>query len=94
MVAGYGVPVGVGLLAGLVLGGVFGLFSGLWLGVRGRGRSMTIGTMSHSPTDEASQSQTPEIVRDLDRVQGVDQGDLVRVIPGEPWPMSAGSVSS
>jgi len=82
LLAGYGVPVGVGLLAGLVLGGVVGLFSGLWLGVRGRGRSMTIGSMNISPLEEGAPTEMPEIFRDIGRVQRVDHGGLVRVIPG------------
>jgi hypothetical protein len=82
LLAGYGVPVGVGLLAGLVLGGVIGLFSGLWLGVRGRGRSMTIGSMNISPMQEGPSTEMPEIFRDIDRVQRVDHSGLVRVIPG------------
>lgn len=81
LIAGYGVPVGVGLLAGLVLGGVIGLWSGLWLGARSGGRSMTIGGMNISQ-DEGSSASMPEILRDVDRVQGVDNGGLIRVIPG------------
>ena len=82
LIAGYGVPVGVGLLAGLVLGGVIGLAFGLWIGVAGRGRSMTIGSMNISPTSELTQIEMPEVFGDFDQVQRVDHGDLVRVIPG------------
>lgn len=91
LIAGYGVAVGVGLMSGLVLGGVIGVFAGLWLGVRGRGRSMTIGSMNISPAYEGS-FDAPEIFRDIERVQRVDHGALVRVIPGDDV-VDAGGVS-
>jgi hypothetical protein len=44
LIAGYGVAVGVGALAGLVLGFLAGALGALWLG-RGSGRSITFGGM-------------------------------------------------
>jgi hypothetical protein len=47
LLVGYGVPVGVGALAGFVLGATAGAVSALWLG-RGAGRSVNIAGMSWS----------------------------------------------
>jgi hypothetical protein len=48
LVAGYGVAVGIGALAGLVLGFLAGAFGLLWLG-RGSGRSITFGAGNGRP---------------------------------------------
>lgn len=47
LLVGYGVPVGVGALAGFILGATAGLVAALWLG-RGAGRSVNIAGMSWS----------------------------------------------
>ena len=91
LVAGYGVPVGLGLMIGLVLGVVVGLWTGLWLGVRGRGRSMTIGSMNISPTIEEPPMGTLDFFRDIEQVQRVDHGALVRVVPGGAVAVGAGA---
>jgi hypothetical protein len=80
LVAGFGVPVGVGLLAGLVLGGVVGLFFGIWVGVRGRDRSFSFGNFTS--LTESPDFEVPEAFRDQERVQGVDNSPLTRVIAG------------
>lgn len=80
LIAGYGVPVGIGVLTGLLLG--WAVFVG-FLGLRqrsGGGRVVTWGTDGGSPNQ-------PDIAlierhgHDSMRVAGVDAGALRRVIP-------------
>ena len=80
LVAGYGAPVGIGLLIGLVFGAAAGLFSVLWLRFRGGQSSMAFTSLS--PSHQASSFEMPDVFRDMDRVQRVDHGALIRVIPG------------
>jgi hypothetical protein len=80
LIAGYGVPVGLGALVGLVLGFVAGSVGSLWL-ARGPGRSVTYGTREWS-----SDSTTPgpdEIaeMRDLAEISAVSLGAIRSVTP-------------
>lgn len=80
LIAGYGVPVGVGLLIGLVLGLVVGGVTGFWLSRSGTDRKSQLGPAM--AMDEA--------FRNMERVQRVDHGELVRVVPGSSTADAAG----
>ncbi|MBF6605900.1 MAG: hypothetical protein IVW53_10005 [Chloroflexi bacterium] len=80
LLVGYGVPVGIGLLVGLVFGVTLGAVGLLWLG-GGPGRS--IGPFATTwLTSSASEGpvELPDWVRDSERVTGVDIGPLRRIL--------------
>jgi hypothetical protein len=83
LIAGYGVAVGLGALAGLVLGFVAGTLGALWLW-RGSGRSVTLGGMAWSSDRPTAELMTDELMtemRDLGEISGVDLGTIRSVIP-------------
>lgn len=81
LVAGYGAPVGVGLLIGLGLGGAVGLVGVLWIGA-GPGRSVGLGSFTFSSDLAAGGGsfELPDWMRDSERVIGVDLSPLRQVI--------------
>jgi hypothetical protein len=81
LIAGYGVPVGLGALAGLILGAVAGMLSVLWL-MRGFGRSVNVAGMEWS--SDSSGRPTAELMaemQELSEVQGIDLGRIRSVRP-------------
>ena len=82
LLLGFGVPVGVGAVAGLVLGGIAGLMSVLWL-ARGPGRSMTVGSMSWSSTGNSERLAEPDLdeLRAMSELSEIDLGRVDRVAP-------------
>jgi hypothetical protein len=81
LIAGFGVPVGVGLLVGLVLGAAVGLAAGLWFGAATHGGSMSIGGMNVSSAPTPFEPEMRDLL-DSREVQRADFGDLVRVVAG------------
>lgn len=80
LVAGYGVPVGVGLLAGLILGWMVGLVSAVWLaGGASGGRSFQIGPWRAS-SDGPPIAEIQRYSRALERVAGVEISPVRRVL--------------
>jgi hypothetical protein len=78
LIVGYGVVVGVGAIAGLILGSVAGILGSMWLG-RGFGRSVTFGSMEWS-----SEKPTPELMaemREISEISGIDLGAIRSVRP-------------
>jgi len=86
LIAGYGVPVGVGVLAGLVAGGLVGVGLGIALMSRARAGQVawdtSSGTSSFQAFSETADSGLPDPMRAMERVQRVDHGPLVRVVAG------------
>jgi hypothetical protein len=81
LLAGYGIPVGVGALVGLVLGAIAGAVGVLWL-VRGPGRSIHLGGYSWSSLDATGvPSVDPSEMRELTDVLGVDLGPIHSIVP-------------
>ncbi len=80
LLVGYGVPVGVGLIIGVVLGGAVGLLGVLWVGA-GTGRSITIGSSGFGTSSQGPIPEIPEWVRQGERAMVADLGPLVRVVP-------------
>lgn len=83
LIAGYGVAVGLGALAGLVLGFAAGTLGSLWLW-RGSGRSVTVGGMAWSsdrPMAELMADDLMAEMRDLGEISGVDLGTIRSVMP-------------
>ncbi len=78
LIAGYGLPVGLGALAGLVLGFVAGTAGTLWLG-RGSGRSVTFGSTEWSAERPTAEMMTQ--LRELGEISGVDLGSIRWVRP-------------
>lgn len=84
LIAGYGVPVGLGALGGLILGSVAGALGVMWLG-RGFGRSVTFGSMEWS-SDRVLSSDGPSAelmaeLRELSEISGIDLGPIQTVKP-------------
>jgi hypothetical protein len=81
LIAGYGVPVGLGALAGLILGGVAGALGVLWL-TRGFGRSVSFGSYTWS-SDESVHPSADEMdeMRELGELAGIDLGAIRSVRP-------------
>jgi hypothetical protein len=80
LIAGLGVPVGVGALVGLILGFVAGMLSFLWA-LRGSGRSANVaGFGSSTKAPQASEDMLAE-VRELTEVQQIDLGPIRAVRP-------------
>jgi hypothetical protein len=86
LIAGYGVPVGLGALAGLILGAVAGLLGVLWL-MRGFGRSVNVAGMQWSSYDfgegggERQQVELMAEVQEMSEVMGIDLGRIRSVRP-------------
>lgn len=83
LIAGYGVAVGFGALAGLILGFAAGTVGALWLW-RGSGRSVTIGGMAWSsdrPTAVLTADELLAEMHDLGEISGVDLGAIRSVMP-------------
>ena len=81
LLAGYGVPVGVGALVGLALGAIAGVIGVLWL-ARGPGRSIQLGGYSWSSYDTTgAPSVDPGEMRELIDVLAVDLGPIHSILP-------------
>jgi hypothetical protein len=81
LLLGYGVPVGVGAVAGLVLGAIAGFIGLLWL-ARGAGRSMTVGSMSWSSSSSSNRTEADlEELRAMSELSEIDLGRVVDVVP-------------
>jgi hypothetical protein len=80
LIAGYGVAVGVGALAGLVLGFLAGTLGLLWLG-RGSGRSITFGGMEWSSESGRPTAELMAEMQALGEISGVDIGRIRSVLP-------------
>src|SRR5258705_7094227 len=83
LVAGYGLPIGVGALVGFILGALGGLVGLLWL-ARGPGRTIGVGSFQWNMLSE--QSSNPDLdamslMRELSEVLSVDLGRVRRVVP-------------
>jgi hypothetical protein len=84
LVAGYGVVVGFGALAGLILGFVAGLVGTMWVG-RGAGRSVSFASMEWSSgSDWSSDQPSAELMadmRELSEISSMDLGAIEAVTP-------------
>jgi hypothetical protein len=87
LLVGYGVPVGVGALAGLILGAGSGFVGVLWLG-RGAGRSVNLFGFAWDSNPLARETDAPDPATRLDdkelhemsQISTVDLGKVDRVI--------------
>jgi hypothetical protein len=95
LIAGYGVAVGLGALAGLVLGFFVGLFAffSTWQG-RGQvtfGGSTSSRSWGYLTADPSDATAAPmESLRDLTEVQGVDLGAVRSILPVLAMSQAAG----
>lgn len=80
LIAGYGVAVGVGALAGLVLGFLAGTLGALWL-ERGSGRSINFGGMEWSSESGQPTAELMAEMQELGEISGVDIGAVRSVLP-------------
>ena len=80
LIAGYGVAVGAGALAGLVLGCLAGTVGVLWLG-RGSGRSITFGGMDWSSESGQPTAELMAEMQEFGEVSSVDIGPIRSVLP-------------
>jgi hypothetical protein len=80
LIVGYGVPVGVGALAGLVLGFLAGTVGALWLG-RGSGRSITFGGVEWSSESAQPTAALMAEMQELGEISSVDLGPIRSVLP-------------
>lgn len=80
LIAGYGVAVGVGALAGLMLGFLAGTVGLLWLG-RGSGRSITFGGMEWSSESGRPTAELMAEMQELGEISSVDTGPIRTVLP-------------
>jgi hypothetical protein len=82
LIAGYGVPVGIGFTAGLVLGAIAAASVLFWLKAGSPGsRSVSVGGMSYFHADAPPNVETMERYgRAMSRVAAVDQSPLRRVV--------------
>ncbi len=82
LLAGYGVPVGVGSLAGFVLGAIAGTIGVLWL-ARGPGHSVELGGMSWSSLDTADGPgiDVSDQFREAMELLSVDLGSIDSIVP-------------
>ncbi len=82
LILGYGVPVGLGALAGLILGTLAGALGVLWLG-RGHGRAISFGGAEWSSDlmTTASPDARMAEMEELAEVMVVDLGALDRLVP-------------
>jgi hypothetical protein len=91
LIAGYGVPVGLGALIGLILGFVAGSVGSLWL-ARGPGRSVTFGGRSWaSDSSNPGPDQIAEM-HELAEIGGVSLGAIRSVTPVLSTATTAGLV--
>jgi hypothetical protein len=82
LLAGYGIPVGVGALAGLVLGAIAGMLGSLWL-ARGAGRSIGLAGVEWS-SDLHSGAMSAELLadmREMSEVYTIDLGPIRSILP-------------
>jgi hypothetical protein len=82
LIAGYGIPVGVGALVGLALGSIAGAIGVLWL-AQGPGRSVQFGGHSWS-SDDTTGAPSADLVaemRELTDVLAVDLGPIHSILP-------------
>ncbi len=82
LLAGYGIPVGVGALAGLVLGAIAGVLGSLWL-TRGAGRSINLAGVEWS-SDLHSGDMSAEMLadmREMSEVFTIDLGPIRSILP-------------
>jgi hypothetical protein len=82
LLAGYGIPVGVGALAGLVLGAMAGAIGTLWLS-RGTGRSIHLGGVAWD-SSEALQPASAGLVTPMEEFVDVLASDLGRTRSIQP----------
>lgn len=80
LIAGYGVPVGIGAIAGLLLGGT-AVLAFLGLQSRSSGGTATTWLSRGGPANQPDPELIERHGRDSMRVAGVDAGALRRVIP-------------
>jgi hypothetical protein len=82
LLAGYGVPVGVGALVGFALGSMAGAIGALWL-VRGSGRSIHLGGYAWSSYDTAvtPSAELAAEMHELTEVLAVDLGSIQSIVP-------------
>jgi hypothetical protein len=82
LITGYGIPVGIGALAGFVLGALAGLVGTLWLS-RGAGRSMDVGGMSWSSSDSSGGMGPTQLdqMRERSELLQIDLGPIRSVLP-------------
>lgn len=82
LLAGYGVPVGVGALVGLALGSIAGMAGVLWL-VRGPGRSIHLGGYSWLSSDTVGVPGPDSVAEMHERmdVLAVDLGPIHSIVP-------------
>jgi hypothetical protein len=80
LIAGYGVAVGVGALAGMVLGFLAGTLGALWLG-RGSGRSITFGGMEWSSESAQPTAALMAEMQELGEISSVDIGPIRSILP-------------
>jgi hypothetical protein len=82
LITGYGIPVGIGALAGFVLGALAGLVGTLWLS-RGAGRSMNVGGMSWSSSDSSGGMGPTQLdqMRERSELLQIDLGPIRSVLP-------------
>ena len=82
LLAGYGVPVGVGAMAGFALGAIAGIVGVLWL-ARGPGHSVDLGGMSWSSYDTAAGpgTEVSDQFREAMELLGVDLGPIESIVP-------------
>ena len=83
LLLGFGVPVGIGALAGFALGVLGGLVGALWL-TQGSGRSVTIGRATWSSDDRAGGMTPLEMaqMRERGELAQIDLGLVRAVVPG------------
>jgi hypothetical protein len=81
LLAGYGVPVGVGALAGFILGGFAGLLGALWV-ARGAGRSIQLGGMSWSSAGSGPTALPADVAqfREMGELASIDLGPIRTVL--------------
>ena len=80
LIAGLGVPVGVGALVGLILGFVAGMLGVLWA-LRGPGRSVSFASMAWSSDSTPPAESVLAEMNELTAVQQIDLGGIRAVRP-------------
>jgi hypothetical protein len=82
LIAGYGVPVGVGLLVGFGAGWSVGLLAGLRMSLRRSEPAVSSHAWLSSERGPGDPLEISEPLRRLQRVRDADAGELVRVLAG------------
>ena len=80
LLVGYGVPVGLGAVAGLILGFVAGMLGVLWA-LRGAGRSVSFAGMGWSSDSTPPAESLMAEMSELTEVQQIDLGGIRAVRP-------------